>query len=434
MNTSRLLTLAALAAVAVSCDNGNGGGTPLTPEENKERLERVGMDVINMINPANHQDFCEAVDHFVEFSDEGYLGDTFHDPNAYSLMASTMKALEDACTKGDVHGLITKAEVTDYIYRAKDYYGVYEYSSRDNEWKYTSDEEKLEFRYSFDGKDVVATAVSSGNESLVSYTDKYGDRGDEYEDNYEIYVPEKVEVNITMDGKSLASLTVTTDCQMNDHVKINTGFAVADMDGNVNISLDNSNGAVTYSLNMSGRSIVKGTASFSGSDMVDPDEVVNDTENAVRGAEAEVIILDEVKVYGKCTNVAGYIGKMDDLDNEYRHMAGSYYYWTKDYNEENAELFNEYFTFELSYIPDNTRVASLFVQKYFDEDLYYWDSEIQDYTNGGYSTEPVIKFDIDGSEFSIESYFSESNFGSIVDSVEDLGDIYEGYFPYCFGY
>ena len=168
-----------------------GGGTPLTPEENKERLERVGMDVINMINPANHQDFCEAVDHFVEFSDEGYLGDTFHDPNAYSLMASTMKALEDACTKGDVHGLITKAEVTDYIYRAKDYYGVYEYSSRDNEWKYTSDEGKLEFRYSFDGKDVVATAVASGNESLVSYTDKYGDRGDEYEDNYEIYVPEK---------------------------------------------------------------------------------------------------------------------------------------------------------------------------------------------------------------------------------------------------
>lgn len=237
-----------------------------------------------------------------------------------------------------------------------------------------------------------------------------------------------------MDGKSLASLTVTTDCQMNDHVKINTGFAVADMDGNVNISLDNSNGAVTYSLNMSGRSIVKGTASFSGSDMVDPDEVVNDTENAVRGAEAEVIILDEVKVYGKCTNVAGYIGKMDDLDNEYRHMAGSYYYWTKDYNEENAELFNEYFTFELSYIPDNTRVASLFVQKYFDEDLYYWDSEIQDYTNGGYSTEPIIKFDIDASEFSIESYFSESNFGSIVDSVEDLGDTYEGYFPYCFGY
>ena len=90
-----------------------------------------------------------------------------------------------------------------------------------------------------------------------------------------------------------------------------------------------------------------------------------DLDAVVRGAE--VIILDEVKVYGKCTNVAGYIGKMDDLDNEYRHMAGSYYYWTKDYNEEIAELFNEYFTFELSYIPDNTRVASLFVQKYFDE-------------------------------------------------------------------
>ena len=103
-------------------------------------------------------------------------------------------------------------------------------------------------------------------------------------------------------------------------------------------------------------------------------------------------------------------------------------------NEENAELFNEYFTFELSYIPDNTRVASLFSQVYFDEDLYYWDPEIQGNTNGGYSTEPIIKFDIDASEFSIESYFSESNFGSIVDSVEDLGDIYEGYFPYCFGY
>ena len=164
MNQSKLFAIAAAAAVMVSCGNEDGGGsTPLTPEENKEKLDRIGMDVIGMINPANHEDFCEAVDHFVEFSDEGNLGDVFHDPNAYSLMASTMQALKTACTKGDISGLLTKTEVTDYIYRAEDYYGVYNY--RNGRWTYTEDDSKLEFRYSFNGDDIVATAVASGEES-----------------------------------------------------------------------------------------------------------------------------------------------------------------------------------------------------------------------------------------------------------------------------
>ena len=151
MNQSKLFAIAAAAAVMVSCGNEDGGGsTPLTPEENKEKLDRIGMDVIGMINPVNHEDFCEAVDHFVEFSDEGNLGDVFHDPNAYSLMASTMQALKTACTKGDISGLLTKTEVTDYIYRAEDYYGVYNY--RNGRWTYTEDDSKLEFRYSFNGK------------------------------------------------------------------------------------------------------------------------------------------------------------------------------------------------------------------------------------------------------------------------------------------
>ena len=446
MNQSKLFAIAAAAVVMVSCGNEDGGGgTPLTPEENKERLDKVGMEVINMINPSNHQDLCEAIDHFFEYGEDGNLGDTFHDPNAYSLMSSTLKALEDACTKGDMHGLITKVEVTDFIYRAKDYYGVYEYNSRNGEWEYTSDSEKLEFRYSFDGKNIVATAVASGNETEVSYTDRYTEPGyedwngnyhpgEDYEDNYIVYVPEKVEVSMTMDGNSMASVTVSTDCQVNDHIRINIDYAAADLEGNVNVDMDNTSGSVAYTLDMGGRNIVKGSASFSGSDMTDPDDVINDVENAVRTAEAEVLILDEVRVYGKCTNVSGYINKSEDLDNEYEHMAGYNYYYTKDYNEESAELFNEYFSFELSYNPDNTRVASVFAQVYFDEDYSYWDPETQEYTNGGYGYEPIIKFDIDDSEYSIESYFSESNFGSIVDSVEDLGDIYEGYFPYCFGY
>ena len=443
MNQSKLFAIAAAAAVMVSCGNkeDGGGSTPLTPEENKEKLDRIGMDVINMINPANHEDFCEAVDHFVEFSDEGNLGDVFHDPNAYSLMASTMQALKTACTKGDISGLLTKTEVTDYIYRAEDYYGVYNY--RNGRWTYTEDDSKLEFRYSFNGDDIVATAVASGEESLVSYTDRWTEPGyedwngnyhpgEEYEYNYDVYVPEKVEVNFTKNGESLASVTVNTDCQMNDHVNIDVAYAVADMDGYVAVDLDNSNGSASYSLNMGGRNIVTGSTVFSGSDMADPDEVINDPENAVRGAEAEVIILDEARVYGKCTNMAGYIGKMEDLDNEYEHMVGYDYYYTKDYNEESAELFNEYFSFELSYLPGKARVASLFAQCFFDEDYYYWDGE--KYTDGGYGVEPILKFDIDESEYSVESYFSEKNFGSIVNSVEDLGEIYEGYFPYSFGY
>ena len=288
MNQSKLFAIAAAAAVMVSCGNEDGGGsTPLTPEENKEKLDRIGMDVIDMINPVNHEDFCEAVDHFVEFSDEGNLGDVFHDPNAYSLMASTMQALKTACTKGDISGLLTKTEVTDYIYRAEDYYGVYNY--RNGRWTYTEDDSKLEFRYSFNGDDIVATAVASGEESLVSYTDRWTEPGyedwngnyhpgEEYEYNYDVYVPEKVEVNFTKNGESLASVTVNTDCQMNDHVNIDVSYAVADMDGSVAVDLDNSNGSASYSLNMGGRNIVTGSTVFSGSDMADPDEAAKSVE------------------------------------------------------------------------------------------------------------------------------------------------------------
>ena len=44
-----------------------------------------------------------------------------------------------------------------------------------------------------------------------------------------------------------------------------------------------------------------------------------------------------------------------------------------------------------------------------------------------YYTEPLIVFTSDGSRFSLEDYFTEENFGGLIDSFENLYDVYASY-------
>ncbi len=434
----KLFALAAMSAAVASCDDttGSGSGKPLTPDENKAKLDQVGSEIISLVNPDNHEDFCRAVDKFIEYADEGNLGSTIDEVNPTAIMASMLTSLRDAATKGDISAMMTKAIVKDYVYRIRDYYGIYEYDLSSKSWKYTGDDSKMEFRYSFDGKTVTATAAVPKDASLylISFTDSWYDdyEGEQHEDIYTVEIPEKTSFSVMQDGTRLASAVINVDYRKGSHANVDITYSVTDMNGDIDIDLTDSDGHAEFSFNIGSRNLAYGHTDFSGYKMTDPDHVVNETENTVGTAEAETVILDEVRIYGKCSNVSEYIKEEDELYDIFYAQFGYDYYWSEEYNKAYCDLFNESFTAELSYLPGKTKVASLLLRPYFNPDTGDWDSQMGTYT-GGYDYEPVIQFESDESIVSIESYFSETNFGHLVDSVEDLAEIYKGYFPYCFG-
>ena len=100
-----------------------------------------------------------------------------------------------------------------------------------------------------------------------------------------------------------------------------------------------------------------------------------------------------------------------------------------------AAIYNKYITAGLTYDNATNFVATLEVAPYESEYSYttsVWNPETQQYeqkvvTDYYYYTEPLIVFTSDGSRFSLEDYFTEENFGGLIDSFENLYNVYESY-------
>ena len=100
-----------------------------------------------------------------------------------------------------------------------------------------------------------------------------------------------------------------------------------------------------------------------------------------------------------------------------------------------AAIYNKYITAGLTYDNATNFVATLEIAPYEYESSYttdVWNPDTQQYeqkviTNYYYYTEPLIVFTSDGSRFSLEDYFTEENFGGLIESFENLYKIYAEY-------
>lgn len=435
--------MATAIAVAVSCDPEQGKGddySKLTPDENKQKLEDVALAALSKINAQNHETFCSVIDDFIRCTDNSSLNFPYTEnsgpspaPGAKSFMA-VLETMRQVAVKGDISGMTSLASPDNVAFRAIDYYGIWTYEGPGKEWSYTESDSKLEFIFPSGQETVHATAAGGKDSVEVTVS------GEKY------VIPAQMSFSVRLGDEELANATISDSYTGPDgKADVNISVNVADVQATAEISLTSEAGNATAALNIGGEEIVRVTATAAGKGMTDIDGIIDganaeNPEIPVNGTEAEILIMNEVKLYGRCSDINGFFTEQnriyDLFYNKYGNQSAPYYWEIKEYNDAKCDNFNSYFTFTYGYSPVFSTIASGLMKPAQYERTNWIDNGFglepgQKYT--AWRSDFVIKFSNDGSEFSIDSYFDGTGFGSLIDEVNKLAEIYEKYMDYCFG-
>ena len=170
------------------------------------------------------------------------------------------------------------------------------------------------------------------------------------------------------------------------------------------VNVNSGSGSCNIDFSIDGESIVSAASTFGGNHLTDPDYIYENYETIGGNASAVVSILNEAQLKGSCSDISAMVRELDNLE------------WDSSIESarQEAAIYNKYITAGLTYDNATNFVAELEVVAYeYDEYSFY--------------TEPIIVFTSDGSRFSLEDYFTEENFGGLIDSFENLYNVYASY-------
>lgn len=408
---SRLLFAAAVAAAVMSCDDKNNGTTiTLSPGENQQRLEDVGNRLISKFRPEVQKTLIEAVDDFINYAYEGDL--EVLDKYADNVAGNLASVIKSAVAEYNFNSVTTLAEPSTSLYEAARVYGIYTYDG--TSWTREDSSDKLEFRFDTEeGKKVVATVQASTGGSELSI------EGNTY------VIPQNATANVSIDGKTECAITVNTQCNFGSNVDVNislnaNGYVITE-----SLNVNSGSGSCNIDFSIDGESIVSAASTFGGNHLTDPDYIYENYETIGGNASAVVSILNEAQFKGSCSDISAMVREFDNLE------------WDSSIESarQEAAIYNKYITAGLTYDNATNFVATLEVAPYESEYSYttsVWNPETQQYeqkvvTDYYYYTEPLIVFTSDGSRFSLEDYFTEENFGGLIDSFENLYNVYASY-------
>ena len=387
---SRLLFAASVAAAVMSCDNKNNGTTiTLSPGENQQRLEDVGNRLISKFRPEVQKTLIEAVDDFINYAYEGDL--EVLDKYADNVAGNLASVIKSAVAEYNFNSVTTLAEPGKSLYDAARVYGIYTYDG--TSWEREESSDKLEFRFNTeDGKKVVATVQASKGGPELSI------EGNTY------VIPQNATANVSIDGKTECAITVNTQCNFGSNVDVNislnaNGYVITE-----SLNANSGSGSCNIDFSIDGESIVSAASTVGGNHLTDPDYIYENYETIGGNASAVVSILNEAQLKGSCSDISAMVRELDNLE------------WDSSIESarQEAAIYNKYITAGLTYDNATNFVAELEVVAYeYDEYSFY--------------TEPIIVFTSDGSRFSLEDYFTEENFGGLIDSFENLYNVYASY-------
>ncbi len=387
---SRLLFAVSVAAAVMSCDNKNNGTTiTLSPGENQQRLEDVGNRLISKFRPEVQKTLIEAVDDFINYAYEGDL--EVLDKYADNVAGNLASVIKSAVAEYNFNSVTTLAEPSTSLYEAARVYGIYTYDG--TSWTREDSSDKLEFRFDTEeGKKVVATVQASTGGSELSI------EGNTY------VIPQNATANVSIDGKTECAITVNTQCNFGSNVDVNislnaNGYVITE-----SLNVNSGSGSCNIDFSIDGESIVSAASTFGGNHLTDPDYIYENYETIGGNASAVVSILNEAQLKGSCSDISAMVRELDNLE------------WDSSIESarQEAAIYNKYITAGLTYDNATNFVAELEVVAYeYDEYSFY--------------TEPIIVFTSDGSRFSLEDYFTEENFGGLIDSFENLYNVYASY-------
>ena len=387
---SRLLLAASVTAAVMSCDNKNDGTTiTLSPGENQQRLEDIGSRLMSKFQPSVQENLISAADDFINYVYEGDL--EIYDKYASNVANNLASVIKSAVAGYNFNSVTTLAVPGSSLYEAARVYGIYTYNG--TSWTREDSSDKLEFRFNTeDGKKVVATVQASKGGPELSI------EGNTY------VIPQNATANVSIDGKTECAITVNTQCNFGSNVDVNislnaNGYVITE-----SLNVNSGSGSCNIDFSIDGESIVSAASTFGGNHLTDPDYIYDNYETIGGNATAVVSILNEAQLKGSCSDISAMVRELDNLE------------WDSSIESarQEAAIYNKYITAGLTYDNATNFVAELEVVAYeYDEYSFY--------------TEPIIVFTSDGSRFSLEDYFTEENFGGLIDSFENLYNVYASY-------
>lgn len=413
-NLFKASLIVVVAAGLMSCNGVNGGGSQIsmTPDENKARLEEVGQKVIAKFKPEVQENLIKAVNDFQIYANEGNL-EVYDKYGASEFAAQFASVVKSTVEGANLGGIMALAAPDSHLYEAARIYGIYTYNG--SSWSRTESTDKIEFRFTTEeGKSVVVTAQASegGTELTI--------------EGETIVIPQQVTAAVTIEGRTEFSANVRTSCNFGSTVTVDIAI---DANGYVvkeNVTVNPNSGSCSASFGIDGETIVAMNGTFTGNNLTNPDHIYDNYETIVGNATAVVSILNEAQLKGSCSDISAMVHELYNLEWDSSNIESA---------RQEAAIYNKYITAGLTYDNATNFVATLEIAPYEYESSYttdVWNPDTQQYeqkviTNYYYYTEPLIVFTSDGSRFSLEDYFTEENFGGLIESFENLYKIYAGY-------
>lgn len=417
-----LCMLVFVAGMSACSDDNKDGDTPpppspLTPDEHKAKLETVGKDFIAKFNAEDHRTAVETIDYLIDILEtSGLFGEDDEDmpivPD-YNPMVQMLSSLRAVAKSNSLTGLTTLAAEVDKVSLA-DYAGVYTYNESNEEWDKVDATGKIELNFN-NGKTCVLALTFEGGKDYV------------YE-NTAVNIPAKMTVSLKVAGSEQIGASVNTNLADNQKsadvevkMTLNGGYAWE-------LALNAKSNVITevYKMSKNGEILINSSAEITGQNLTDPDALESsEAEDLLSEGELSVNIMDVV-VKGQ-GDIKAIIKGVDAITESSSSKTGA---------QKEADIYNKYASMALYYSGGSEKVADVKMDIVKDEDdnnVGYDPApstgKMEQSANGStsyeyYDTTPVLIFASDGSKYDMETYFSEANFGSLIQSVKTLVNKY----------
>ena len=179
-------------------------------------------------------------------------------------------------------------------------------------------------------------------------------------------------------------------------------------------------------MSKNGEILINSSAEITGQNLTDPNALESsEAEDLLSEGELSVNIMDVV-VKGQ-GDIKAIIKGVDAITESSSSKTGA---------QKEADIYNKYASMALYYSGGSEKVADVKMDIVKDEDdnnVGYDPApstgKMEQSANGStsyeyYDTTPVLIFASDGSKYDMETYFSEANFGSLIQSVKTLVNKY----------
>lgn len=421
-----LYILLACCVMACGDDKNNDGdgdysNSPLSPDEHKAKLETIGKDFVAKIKAEDHKQVTESL---------YCLGDLMGDDSFNNCLPEYMQSEDDnwneeypmnpmalarVIKNNDINTLMALATSSyDDEYKVSDFNGVYTYTN--GIWAKTSAATgKWELQYTDAEHGNAASILTMTYSDLKTYTKV---------NNTSVEVPGKMTLTLIVAGKKVLELnndiTLTADMY---NATINCSLTLADnYIWNLTASAAPDKVSSTFKMTVKGEELINGSAEVTGTKLTDPDNIEDNGADVLNNGKCEMNIMN-IRLAGNgdikaIINGEDKIGNMDPWDSDYTEAA----------DKKNAEalmvLYNDYMKIEGFYTKEKEKFADIKMGLYSDTfEIYAGYDEInnepihKEVTD--WDIQPILVFG-DKSEMEFDTFFTETRFSSLINSVETL--------------